>query len=246
MIAVNQVRPQVRPLIGILLGLAASCASGGELDRLQLLGQTEFRLVSEDLGSALSSKSYMPSAPLGVTGFDIGLNVTATSLEHHDLIERASSESVPSTFALAQIRVMKGLPWDIDIGASYTFLPGTDIKYWGVEARYAILPGTLVLPAVSIRGSYTKLTGIDQLDLDTKGLDLSISKKILLVTPYAGAGYVWVTSTPKGVAGLGEESFSYPKLFAGVRANLLLASFTFEVDKTGDAFSYGLRVGIGF
>lgn len=235
----------VSALFAAMLAAAPSLFAG-ELDRLQNLGQAEFRLVSEDLGSALSSKSYVPSAPLGVTGFDVGLNITATSLKHHDLIERASTESVPSSLPFAQIRVMKGLPWDIDIGASYSYVVGTDIKYWGAEARYAILPGSVVLPAVSIRGSYTNLTGIDQLDFDTKGLDISISKKILLVTPYAGAGYVWVNSTPKGVPGLGEESFSYPKLFAGVRANLLLVSFTFEVDKTGDAVSYGLRVGVGF
>ncbi len=235
-----------RLVFGAILGGAALSAGAGELDRLQNLNQAQFREVSEDLGSALSSKSYVPSAPLGVTGFDVGLIVTATSLRHHDLVQRASSSSVPSAFPLAQLRVMKGLSWDIDIGATYTYLPGSDIKVWGLEARYAIAAGTVVLPAVSVRGSYTRLTGLNQLELDTKSLDVSASKKILLVTPYAGAGYVFVTSTPKGVAGLGEETFSYPKLFAGVRANFGFVGLTFEVDKTGDAFSYGLRVGIGF
>jgi hypothetical protein len=238
-------RPMTYAVLLAML-LAAPTAFAGELDQLQNLGQAQFRLISEDLGAALSSKSYVPSAPLGVTGFDVGLNITATSLKHHDLIEQASSDSVPSSLPFAQIRVMKGLPWDIDIGASYSYLAGTDIKYWGVEARYAIVAGSTVMPAVSVRGSYTKLTGIEQLGLDTKGLDVSISKKILLVTPYAGAGYVWVSSKPNGVPGLEGENFSYPKLFAGLRANLLLASFTFEVDKTGDALSYGLRVGVGF
>ncbi|MSQ58996.1 MAG: hypothetical protein EXR36_04970 [Betaproteobacteria bacterium] len=110
---------------------AATTAFAGEFDQLQNLGQAEFRLISEDLGAALSSKSYVPSAPLGITVFDAGLIITATSLKHHDLIERASSDSVPSSLPFAQIRVMKGLPWDIDIGASYSYLAGTDIKYWG-------------------------------------------------------------------------------------------------------------------
>lgn len=59
---------------------------------------------------------------------------------------------------------------------------------------------------------------------------------MLLVTPCGGA--VWVTRTPNGVPGRSKEPFSHPKRFAGVRANLLLANFTFEVDKTGD----GLRL----
>jgi hypothetical protein len=229
-----------------LLALCLTTAWADELDRLQNINQGQFRLLSEDLGSVLSAKSYAPAAPLGITGFDVGVIGTITHLEHHDIIERASSSSVSSNFPMVQVRGMKGLPWDIDVGLSYSFVPGTNIKYWGGEVRYAILPGSIALPAVSVRGSYTQLNGIDQLDLNTKGLDLSISKKILLVTPYAGAGYAWVESTPKGVPSLSRESFSYPKLFAGVHASLALVGFTFEIDKTGDAVTYGVRASIGF
>lgn len=235
-----------RILAATFMLAVAGTSWGGELDRLQNLNQSEFRLLSEDLGAAASSKVYTPSAPLGVTGFDLAVNLSATSLQHHGIIQRASSDSVPSTFPIVQVRAMKGLPWDVDIGASYLYVPGTDIKVFGGEVRYAILPGSLVLPAVSLRGSYTRLTGIDQLELDTKGIDVSISKQIVVVTPYAGAGYVHVTSTPKGVAGLTEERFGYPKVFAGVRASLGVVAFTAEVDKTGDTLSYGVRFGIGF
>lgn len=240
----KSVRQACLPLA--LLVAASAPAWGGELDRLQNLSQSEFRQLSEDLGAAASSKVYTPSAPLGITGFDLAVNLTATSMQHHDIIQRASSSSVPSTFPLVQVRAMKGLPWDIDVGASYVYVPGTDIKVFGGEVRYAIVSGGIVMPAVSLRGSYTRMSGIDQLDLDTKGVDISVSKQILLVTPYAGAGYVHVTSTPKGVAGLGEERFGYPKLFAGVRASLGVVAFTAEVDKTGDTLSYGVRFGIGF
>lgn len=235
-----------RYLVGMMAGCAIHAASAGELDRLQTLNQSQFRLISEDLGAVVSSKASLPSAPLGVTGFDLGVSLTATSLRHHDLVQQASSSSVPTLFPLAQLRAWKGLPADIDVGFSYIYLPGSDIRAWGLEARYALMAGSLVLPSVSLRGSYTRLSGIKQLDLNTKGVDISVSKKILLVTPYAGAGYVFVNSEPNASTGLRSESFGYPKLFAGVRGSLGVAAFVFEVDRTGNVFSYGLRFGVGF
>lgn len=235
-----------RLLAAAALLLAAAAVRAGELDRLQNLSQAEFRLLSEDLGALASSKAYATSAPLGLTGFDLAANLSATSLQHHGIVQRASSSTVPSTFPVVQVRAMKGLPWDVDIGASFLSVPGTDIKVFGGEVRYALLAGSLVLPSVSLRGSYTRLVGVGQLDLDTLGADISISKQILLVTPYAGAGYVYVTSAPQNVAGLGEEKFGYPKLFAGLRASLGVAAITAEVDRTGDTLSYGVRFHLGF
>lgn len=230
----------------LTLMLACGAAWGGELDRLQNLTQSEFRLLSEDLGAIASSKAYGPASPLGVTGFDVSANLSATSLQHHGIIQRASSSSVPSTFPVLQMHAQKGLPWDVDVGVSYLTVPGTDIKVYGGELRYALLAGSVVLPSVSLRGSYTRLTGVEQLDLDTMGVDLSVSKQLLVFTPYAGVGYVHVTSTPVGVASLGEESFGYPKWFLGVRTGLGPLAFTAEVGKTGDTLSYGVHFGIGF
>src|SRR5205809_689848 len=82
-----------------------------------------------------------------------------------------------------------------DLGAA---VPSTNIKLYGGELRYAIGPGGIAMPAIGVRGSYTKLTGVDQLDFDTKGVDLSISKGFTIFTPYAGVGKVWVASTPSG------------------------------------------------
>ena len=62
------------------------------------------------------------------------------------------------------------------------------------ELRYAILKAALRNPPIAVRGPYTKLSGISQLSLDTKSLDISISKGFAMFTPYAGIGQVWVNS----------------------------------------------------
>jgi hypothetical protein len=229
--------------------LAAAPAPGfadDDIDSLQLLDQGEFRLLSEDLGAALSFKSMIPSEALGVTGFDIGLTLSGSRLRHRGLLERASSGSdVPSYLPIPTIRIHKGLPWGIDIGASYGAVPGTNIGVIGGELRWVFIEGGVALPAVAVRGTMTRLTGVDQLNLRTSSLDLSVSKGFLNVTPYAGIGRVWTSSSPQGIPGLAKESFSQNKVFAGV--NLFLGiNLAFEADRTGDVTSYGVKAGLRF
>jgi hypothetical protein len=87
---------------------------------------------------------------------------------------------------------------------------------------------------------------VNQLDLDTKGIDLSISKGILNFTPYGGVGRVWVKSTPNGIVGLAGESFGLNKVFVGVNINMLLLNFAVEADRTGEATSFGVKAGLRF
>ena len=56
-------------------------ATAGEFPSLGSLGQDQFRSLSEDLGAAFSYKGVTPATPLGPTGFDIGLEVSATDIQ---------------------------------------------------------------------------------------------------------------------------------------------------------------------
>ena len=221
--------------------------AASNIDNLQALSQSEFRALSEDLGAALSYKPLTPTAPLGITGFDVGLAVTATKIKNSDLLQRAGAGD-HSTLPVPSLRLNKGLPLDIDIGLMVGAVPGTNVRLYGGELRYALVSGGVAMPAIGIRGSYTKLTGVDQLDFDTKGVDLSISKGFLMLTPYAGVGKVWAASTPKNIPppGLSKESFSLNKVFGGVNLNLGATNFAFEADRTGKATSYGAKVGFRF
>jgi hypothetical protein len=221
-------------------------AAAKDLD-ISGLAQTDFRLLSEDLGAALSYKPLTPAEPLGLFGFDIGIAATGTKLENSAAFQKAGVDNV-STAVVPSVRLNLGLPFRFDIGAMAGGVPGTNVRLWGTELRFAILGGGVAVPAIGIRGSYTKLTGVDQLDFDTKGLDISISKGFAFFTPYAGVGRVWVTSAPKDLptAIPTTESFSLNKLFVGANLNFAIVNFAFEGDRTGDATSYGLKIGFRF
>jgi hypothetical protein len=104
----------------------------------------------------------------------------------------------------------------------------------------------VALPAVALRASVSKLSGVDQLGLRTTGLDVSVSKGFALLTPYAGVGTVRVKSDPAAGTGLTAESASLTKVFAGLNLNFGLTNLALETDKTGDATSYGVKFGFRF
>lgn len=228
-----------------LLGSGVAQA-GSDIDQLQNIVQGQFRLLSEDVAAAFSYKPLAPATPLGLTGFDVGIALTGTALENEGILEAVTSGDAPSMLLVPKVQMIKGLPLGIDIGGSYVGVPGTKIRLWGAEIRWAILDGGIATPAIGLRGSVTRLDGVDQLDFGTRALDVAISKGFAVATPYAGVGRVWATSTPLNVPGLSEEKFSMTKVFAGVGLKFLLLNLDFEVDKTGDAKSYGAKIGVRF
>ena len=170
------------------------------------------------------------------------VEMTATNMEHSSLFDKASSSSGFDTLPIAKLHVHKGLPFNFDVGAFLSTAPDSNIKLMGAELRYAFIEGGVTMPAIALRGTYTRLSGVDQLDFDTRGVELTISKGFAMLTPYAGIGKVWSTSTPH-VAPLTEEDFSQDKYFVGANLNFGLMNLAVEGDKTGDAASYGVKLG---
>ena len=231
---------------GALLAPMAAPVAAADLDRLGILGQGQFRLLSEDLAAALSYKPVIPAEPLGLTGFDIGVEVSVTDLRSAEALEQATAEDAPAMLPVARLHLHKGLPFGIDAALSYSAVPGSNIELWGGALRYAVLEGSAAMPALGVRASYTRLSGVDQLDFDTFGADVSLSKGFLFLTPYVGVGQVWATGTPRQVPGLAEESFSVTKVFAGVNVAIGLLSIAGEIDRTGEVWSYTGKASLRF
>jgi hypothetical protein len=175
----------------------------------------------------LAYKNVAPPHPLGITGFDAGIELSAIDIKKEsDYWNKAFAGSgqlaqAPSYIFLPKLRVRKGLPFGIDVGAMYSNLSNTNVQLFGVEVSKLILDGTLATPAVGVRATYTKLAGVDDLDLQTMGLDASIGKGILFLTPYAGVGAVWIDSKPAGhlkatAPNIKSERIYQPRIFGGI------------------------------
>ncbi len=222
-----------------------SVMAANDFDELGQLAQDEFRSLSEDLAAATSYKSVSPGEPLGLLGFDIGLELTATKLDK-ELFEEASGDDWDLSYLpLPKVHAHKGLPFNLDVGAFYAGVPDSDIKLFGGELRYSLLEGSIISPALSFRLTYSKLEGVDELELENTGLEMAISKGFTIFTPYAGIGRIHTSSKAVGEPLLDEESFDSTQLFAGLNVNLGM-NLGFEADTTGGVASYSVKAGIRF
>ena len=185
---------------------------------------------------------------LPLTCLNVGLcncvEVTSTQLQNAALFNKTNN-GTNTSLLVPKLHVAKGLPMGFDIAAFYSAIPTTNISLYGAALSYAIMDGGLAMPAVGVRGSFSKLSGVTGWSLDTKAVDLSISKGFAILTPYAGVGSVW-TNSDATATGLAAESFRKNKIFLGANANFGVANFAVEYDKTGSVPSYSAKLGFRF
>ena len=182
---------------------------------------------------------------MGITGFDLGLEFSSTALENKTVFNTACSGCDLDNLVIPKLHLHKGLPLNLDVGLMYSSVPSSNITLTGAELRYAFLEGGVASPALAVRGTYSKLSGVDELDFDTRGIELTISKGFAMFTPYGGVGQNWVTSTPN-VVGLEEESFTQSKYYVGLNMNLGLLNIDVEADETGGAQTISGKLGLRF
>jgi len=223
-------------------------AGGNDIQLLTTIIQSEFENLSRELGLSLSYIPLAPAEPLGITGFDIGIEATMADIGAGEIYwqKAVADQSVPSTLIIPKIHAQKGLPFGIDLGIIYSAVPDTNIALLGGEVKWAFIKGSAVTPSLALRGTYTKLLGVDDIDLHTYSADLSVSKGFGMLTPYAGVGQVWIESKEKvALLNLDKASLSETKFFLGVKLSLAILNFVAEADFS-DIPMYSLRANIGF
>jgi len=225
---------------GLFLTCSGLVSANNDFTQLKTLSQSEFKRLAADFTSAASYKGVTPAAASGITGFDVGTEVSFTQLANKSVWKKAGSDV--STLIVPKFHIHKGLPFNLDVGASLGVVPDSNIKLIGLEARYALLEGNVALPAVAVRGAYSAISGASQLGFNSTSVELLISKGFVMFTPYVGAGRVWGKLTPN-VGGLQKESTTANKLFAGLNANFGLMNLAAEVDRTGDSDTVSVKLG---
>lgn len=223
-------------VIAAAVALSSSAVQAADINfsTTTLFTQDQFKSLSKEAGALLGYRNLAPAEPLGLTGFDVGVEVSGISIDNSSYWDAAFNKNAPAYLVIPKLRARKGLPFGIDVGASYAYVPDSNVKLYGAEVSKAILDGTLATPAVGVRATYTKLAGVDDLALQTFGVDASISKGFLFLTPYGGAGMMWVNSEAKGHLqsfNLRTETISVPRVFAGVKISPIpLLGITLEAE----------------
>ncbi len=231
----------------LFIATVSEAVAGGNDIQLQAMAQSEFEDLSTEVGLLISYVPLAPAEPLGVLGFDIGIEMTGAKISAGSAFWQAavSDGNPPDYIVLPKLHVQKGLPFGIDVGAVFSTVPGSNITLYGGEIKYAVLKGSIVSPAVAVRGTYTTLSGVDDLDASTYGLDASVSKGFGPLTPYGGIGQVWISTAENAGLGLDDVSTSATKVFAGAKFKILVLSIALQADFS-DVNMYSARANFSF
>lgn len=235
----------------LLVSSGSESFAGGndiELNTISPISQGDFEDLSKEVGLLISYVPLAPAEPLGILGFDIGLEVTGARISSGPWKNALSDAKPPDYLILPKIHVQKGLPFGIDVGAVFSTVPGSNITLFGGEVKYAVLKGSIVSPAVAVRGTYTTLSGVDDIDASTYSLDASVSKGFGPLTPYAGLGQVWISASENvndSLINLDDVSTSATKLFLGAKLKILLVSIVLQAD-ISDINMYSARANVSF
>ena len=234
----------IKRLLPLAFAASACAAHAGDFSALGALSQDQFLRLSHDLGAAISYKGVTPATTLGVLGFDVGVEVTDTRVRNSDAFARSGAGG-HSHLVVPKLHLNKGLPWGFDIGAFVGAVPEVSATLFGADLRYGILDDGLATPAVALRVSGTRATGLGDLGVSTLALDVMASKKFTLLTPYVGAGTVRVRSRAANTA-LQEASFNKGRVFGGLNVNLVGVNLALEAEKMGDNTSLSAKIGWRF
>lgn len=248
---------KVATATALLVLLAGQALANSDISFVRGITQDAFKSFSREVGSAISYKNTAPAAPLGITGFDIAAEVTAVDIRKDAAYwQAATGNNAPDFYLIPKLRVRKGLPCGIDVGVMYSKVPDSNIQIYGAEVAKALLEGTAATPALGVRATYTQLAGVGSLDLQTVGIDATLSKGFFILTPYVGGGAVWIDGKAKGNlqslsttligSPLAQEKFWQERFFGGIKITPLpLFSVTAEAEYSGVP-TYSLKAAFGF
>ncbi len=238
-------------IVGLLMTLSQTAfATSNDIKLSSSYTQANFDDLSRQVGLAISYTPLAPAAPLGLLGFDIGVEATAVQIDEKEnfWIDAVGGKKPSSFLFIPKIHAQKGLPLGFDVGLFYGKAQRSNIGLMGGELKWAILKGTLVTPAVAIRGNYTELVGVNDIDMKVYGADVSVSKGFAFITPYAGIGQVWISSQEKSgliTPNFKKASLNETKGFLGVKLSFFVISVVAEADFS-KVPSYSGRLNLSF
>ena len=206
-----------------------------------------------------------PAGSHGSIGFSIGAGARETQVEGTPVNDESSgftfapSEEVELTkVQMAEVQVIKGLTWPIDVGLAAGKSLGQDLQRFGGYAQWTAYE-SLAMPALAFRLGHSRLFGIEGQIGTTSGQALISYGFLRYFTLYGGVGgdYVQSTSRTRSSDGLFVNNpddeivhadWYENNRFYGARILVIppLGALSAEaVDHLGEPINYALKLSIG-
>lgn len=187
-----------------------------------------------------------PASARGLLGFDIGIAVTAipvdTTASYWQNAVR-DDFTVSNYLAVPRLVASKGLSV-ATVSASYAKVPGGDVAIIGGAVDVPVIRGGLAVPSLTVRGVYSQLRGVENLEATTYGLEVFVAKGFGPVTPYAAAGRMRADTTASRPVGALAHEADVNRFTAGVRISLMIPKISVEATQAEER-SYAAKISFG-
>jgi hypothetical protein len=239
-------RSSCRPLLTLTLALliayaAAPAAWAWEPD--VTAPEAALETFHDHFSAAAYPYARHSAKPLGVVGFDVWAEA-AVAPDFEDEVRDALTDGIPAGYlTVYRVGARKGLPWGIDVGASWGKALDSDLDLLNAEVSWAILDGGAVSPAFGVRITGGRGSG-GAYDLEQYGAEVLLSKGFAVLTPYAGAGVSWSESTFERPTGDFTVDSSRGFVYGGVILNLWVPKISFEVEQA-ETLQGAVRIALG-
>jgi len=212
--------------------------------------QEEFAQFSRLVAQGIYADPIQPARASGLLHFDIGIGATLVKID-----ENANywKKSVPKDIIVSggyigvpRLIVAKGYGGGT-ISASYAKINDTGVKIYGASLDMPLVRGTVATPEISLRGVYTKLSGVDVYRLKTYGVEAFISKGFGPLTPFAAVGRMRTDAS----GSIDTKNFtlkdksSINRYTAGVRVSLFVPKLVVEATQA-ERRSYSAKISVGW
>ena len=218
--------------------------AGQNMNQLATLIDSQFKSYAENLSASQSYKSLSQGKNSGANALNIGLEYSSTEVEPNSFLEEFTPRETPDTLLIPRLQVNTGHGYGWNAGAFYSSVPDSDIEIYGGELSYSLNSHKEYIPEISVRGTYSQVTGITDMYVTSTGLEFSVSKGFSGFTPYAGVGTTRFDGdyTLEGY----NNHLTQNKYFMGLQFNLGIVSISAETEQQGDYASTKAKMGIRF
>jgi hypothetical protein len=238
----------------VVAALPLQAQSDTDINFDPTITQAEFEQFTSLVAQAIYATPVEPAHARGILGFDIGIAATAVPIDPNAAYWTRSTGddfSISDHAVVPRLIASKGLASGT-ITAMYSKVPDTDIQVWGAAYDMPLTGGGIATPTIALRGSYSQLRGVEELDLKTYGVELFLSKGFGPITPYAAAGYARHKSKavidaqfPDGPSQTLSADGNMKRYTIGVKISMLIPKLVVEATQ-GDERSYAAKISFGF
>jgi hypothetical protein len=246
-------RLHVAALLIVVALAAGPLEAQSDIDFDANLSPEQFTLFSRLVAQSIYPTPVEPARARGILGFDIGIAATAVPVDPNAAYwQRSTGDddfTVSDHLVVPRLVVSKGFSL-FTVSGTYAKVQGTNIDVVGGSLDIPIVSGGLVKPAIALRGAYSQLRGVEDLELKTYGAELFVSKGFGPVTPYAAIGKM--TSDAEGITRdptvLPVEPFRdesrMTRITVGVKVSLLVPKLVVEATQAEER-SYAAKISFG-